>query len=180
MEQIGLSVGGLVTKLIEKLAPALILIASGFKHLTDWMERHKQVVEAVSDILLPVTGAILGVALAVKAWAGAQWLLNIAITANPIGAFVVGIAAIAGGAIYAYKHFEKFRAVLWGLWETIKEFGRIVGDIFTGLWHVIHGVFTMNASEIKLISTVKKQRPEKSLIWANTINKLPETSCEKI
>lgn len=82
--------------------------------------------------------------------AAAQWALNAAWDANPIGIVIIAIAALVTAVIYCYNHFAKFRAVLWGVWETIKEFGRIVGDVFEGLWHMIHGVFTLNASEIKL------------------------------
>lgn len=82
--------------------------------------------------------------------AAAQWAWNAALTANPVGVVIMAIAALVTGIIYAYNHFAKFRAVLWGVWATIKEFGRIVGEVFTGLWHIIHGVFTLDSSEIKL------------------------------
>lgn len=79
---------------------------------------------------------------------GAVEALNIAWKANPIG-FVISALFIVGSAvIYAYNHFAKFRAVLLGVWETVKEFGRIVADIFQGLWHVIHGIFTFSPDEV--------------------------------
>lgn len=80
----------------------------------------------------------------------AQYGLNAAWAANPIGIVILALAAVAAAVFYAYNHFAKFRGFLWGVWETIKEFGRIASDVFMGLWHVIHGVFTMDASEIKL------------------------------
>jgi phage-related protein len=85
-----------------------------------------------------------------KIMAAAQWALNAAMTANPIGVIIVALAAVVAGIIYAYKHFSTFRAVLFAVWETVKEFGRIVSDVFVGLWHTIHGVFTLSPSEIKL------------------------------
>lgn len=54
-------------------------------------------------------------------WTGAQWLLNAALTANPIGVVVVAVAALVGGIIYAFNHFESFRAVVMGVWEVLKQ-----------------------------------------------------------
>lgn len=80
--------------------------------------------------------------------AAAQWALNVAMTANPIGLIIAGLAALVAGVMYAYNHFEKFRATLWAVWATIKEFASIVTDAFGALWKVIHGTFTLNAGEI--------------------------------
>lgn len=84
-----------------------------------------------------------------KLLAAAQYALNAAMEANPIGIIIAALVAVGTAVYYCWNHFAKFRAVLFGVWETIKEFGRIVGDIFTGLWHTIHGVFTFNGTEIK-------------------------------
>jgi hypothetical protein len=94
-----------------------------------------------------------GVTVATAVWTGVQILLNAALTANPIGIVIVAIAALVAGIVYAYNKFETFRAVLKAVWETIKETGRIVSDVFGGIWHVIHGVFTFNKDEITLGAT---------------------------
>lgn len=59
-------------------------------------------------------------AAASKAWAAAQWLLNVALTANPIGLVVVAIALLVAGFIWAWKNSSKFRAILIGSWNAIK------------------------------------------------------------
>lgn len=51
-------------------------------------------------------------AVASKAWAAVQWLLNAAMTANPIGLVVAAIALLVAGIILAYKHSETFRAIV--------------------------------------------------------------------
>jgi len=107
--------------------------------------------EAIQLVSITVLGdAFLTASVFTKIMAAAQWALNAAMTANPIGLIIAALAAVVAAVVYAYNHFKTFRAVLWAVWETVKEFGRIVSDIFTGLWHVIHGVFTMSPSEIKL------------------------------
>jgi len=95
-------------------------------------------------------GAAGGLSVAMTIVTAAQYAWNAAITANPIGILIVGIGLLVTALVYCWNHFKTFRAVLLGVWETIKEFGRIVGDIFMGLWHVIHGVFTLSPSEVVL------------------------------
>lgn len=55
--------------------------------------------------------ATMASAVAAKAAAVAQWALNAAMEANPIGLVVVAAAALAAGLIYAYKHCKTFREI---------------------------------------------------------------------
>ena len=59
-------------------------------------------------------------ALATGVMTAAQWLLNAALTANPIGIVVVALAALAGAVIYAYNNSEEFRKAVDTLWATIQ------------------------------------------------------------
>jgi phage-related protein len=47
-----------------------------------------------------------------KAWAAGQWLLNAALSANPIGIVIVAIAALVAGIVLAYNKSETFRNVV--------------------------------------------------------------------
>lgn len=88
-------------------------------------------------------------AAATKTWAAVQWLLNVALSANPIGLIVVLIAAMVAGVILAYTHSEKLRKIVTATWNGIKTaVGAVVGW-FTGtvvpalqkVWNgVKHGV----------------------------------------
>lgn len=68
-------------------------------------------------------GALTAVKVAVEAWKAAQLLLNIALTANPIGVVIVAIAALVAGLIYAYKHSEAFRNI-------VDSVGRFLAETF--------------------------------------------------
>lgn len=58
----------------------------------------------------------------------AQWLLNAALTANPIG-IVIGLLAAIGAAFYlAWQRSAKFRGIILGSWEAIKGFGVLLKD----------------------------------------------------
>jgi tape measure domain-containing protein len=66
------------------------------------------------------TVASKAAALASRAWAAGQWLLNVALTANPIGLVVAAIALLVAGFIYAWRNSSKFRSILIGSWNAIK------------------------------------------------------------
>lgn len=80
--------------------------------------------------------------------AAAQWALNVAMEANPIGLLIAGIAALAAGLIYAYEKSETFRAIIWGLWEVVKTVSSAIGNAFMGVGKIILGAVTVNPSMI--------------------------------
>lgn len=93
------------------------------------------------------------VQIATKSWAAVQWILNAALTANPIGLIVVGIALLVAGIIFAVKHSDKLRKALLGAWEAIKSgvmtavnavVGAVksVGTFFSGFGQGVASVFS--------------------------------------
>lgn len=77
------------------------------------------------------------VAAATKVWTAFQWLLNLAMDANPIGIVVVAIAALAAGIIIAYKHSETFRKIVNGAFAGAKVAVFAVRDAFATAFHAI-------------------------------------------
>jgi hypothetical protein len=59
-------------------------------------------------------------AAAAKVWAATQWLVNAALTANPIGIVVVAIAALVAGIVLAYRNSETFRNIVQGAFKAIR------------------------------------------------------------
>lgn len=77
--------------------------------------------------------ATIATTVATKAWSVAQWLLNAALTANPIGLVVAAIALLVGGLVLAYKKSDTFRGIVDGLWNNVlKPFGKFIGTVFVG------------------------------------------------
>lgn len=68
------------------------------------------------------------VAAVTKVWEGVQWLLNIAMNANPIGLVITAIAALVAGVVYCWNKFAGFRAFLLTMWSVIKGLGGIIKD----------------------------------------------------
>lgn len=99
--------------LITWLAPALPVLAAGF---------------AAGALALKAYVIVSAVVRWVQAWAAAQWALNAAMSANPIGIIIVAIAALVAGFIYLWNHSEAFRNFWIGLWEHIKTAALWVWD----------------------------------------------------
>lgn len=74
----------------------------------------------------------------------AQWAWNAAMTANPIGLIIVGIAALVGVVALCWNKFEGFRRVVFQGWEMLKLFGNTIKtyviERFKGLLSGITGI----------------------------------------
>jgi TP901 family phage tail tape measure protein len=64
--------------------------------------------------------AMLAQAAASKVVAAAQWLLNAAMSANPIGIVVIAIMALIAAFAILWNNSEGFREFVIGIWESIK------------------------------------------------------------
>ncbi|WP_291122788.1 hypothetical protein, partial [Flavobacterium sp. UBA6046] len=82
-------------------------------------------VGALAGGFLAYQGIMGGVALWTGIVTSAQWLWNLALTANPIGIVVVAIGALIGGLAIAYMKFAGFRAMIDGVWGVMKDIGAL-------------------------------------------------------
>jgi hypothetical protein len=75
------------------------------------------------------TAAVVAVRAATAVWTAGQWLLNVALTANPIGVVVVAIAALAAAVVIAYRRSETFRNAVHAAWAVLKNspLGLVIG-----------------------------------------------------
>jgi hypothetical protein len=71
--------------------------------------------------------ALIASAIAEKAAAVGQWLLNAAMDANPVMLVVLAIAALVAGLVYAYNHCATFRAIVQAAFQAI-------GTVAMWLW----------------------------------------------
>lgn len=104
-------------------------LKNAFKFIYEWRYVIYGIVGAIVLLnakLIAQTAIWLGLKAAMKVATAAQWLFNIAASANPIGLIVIAIGALIGGLIVAYKRFDRFRAIIKGTWEVVKGFGGIL------------------------------------------------------
>lgn len=88
-----------------------------------------------------IVGFIKAYRAAVVAGTVAQWALNVALSANPIGVVIGIVAALAAGIVLLYRNSDKFRAGWDSAWTAVKrtaasavngiveEINRLIGTI---------------------------------------------------
>lgn len=118
------------------------------------------------DAALKAASTVKTIALAAaqKAAAAAQWLVNAAMNANPIGILVIAIVALVAAFVLLWNKSEGFRNFFIGMWEAIKSaFGNVVdwiseklkalGEFFTEAWQGIKDAVDMAVNGIKTVIT---------------------------
>jgi TP901 family phage tail tape measure protein len=78
--------------------------------------------------------ALVASTVAEGAATAAQWLLNIAMDANPIGLIILAITALVGVFIYLWTHVKGFRDFWKDAWRDIKQWAE-------DAWHFIYDGF---------------------------------------
>lgn len=76
--------------------------------------------------IVAVAAAQKMVTIATTAWAAVQKVLNLVLTANPIGLIITAIGALVAGLIAAYKNCEGFRKIVDKVWEAIKPLANAI------------------------------------------------------
>lgn len=82
--------------------------------------------KAYTAALIVYKGVQTAIMVATKAWTAAQWLLNVALNANPIGLVITAVAALVAGVVYCWNKFAGFRAFILTMWDTMKGFGNVI------------------------------------------------------
>lgn len=128
-------IGDLAAAGWEKVASGASAVASGMKDAAVAAGRWVIQAAAATLALLRQAAAWLGEKIALVAstiaegaMTAAQWLLNVALDANPIMLIVLAIAALIAGLVLAYQHVGWFRALVNGAFK-------LVGQVALWLWH---------------------------------------------
>ena len=99
------------------------------------------------------TAATVAQTVATKAAAVGQWLLNTAMSANPISLIVLGIAALVAGLKLAYDKSEAFRAIVLRVWGAIKGFGIALKDyVVDKIKDIVYGLGVFGSAISSLFS----------------------------
>ncbi len=135
--------------------------------------------------------AAIAIKAATLAWEGAQWLLNVALDANPIGLVILAVAALIAIVVLVVKYWEpisEFFKKLWGgiqsAFETAINFIKgIVETVFNAIkafvetvWNAIWGVLetVWNAIKIAVETYFNIYRTIIETVW-NAVKTVVET-----
>lgn len=76
--------------------------------------------------IVAVAAAQKMVTIATTAWTAVQKVLNLVLTANPIGLIITAIGALVAALIAAYKNCEGFRKIVDKVWEAVKPLANAI------------------------------------------------------
>lgn len=143
------TVGPVLSEAVVALTPGLQALAGAFADViaavaplvVPLAEVTSSILTGLGPALPVIVGAllVLGPAMSVvsaatKVWAAAQTLLNIALTANPIGLVVIAVAALVAGIVYLATQTQFFQTV----WQQMCLF---VGNAIAAVLPIVVGVF---------------------------------------
>lgn len=102
---LGMGIGDLASGFANLLIPTFQkVLAVGVQGTVMWA---RNTAAMVANRAVSVAGAV-----ATGVMTAAQWALNAAMTANPIGLVIVAIVALVAAVVIAYKKSETFRAIV--------------------------------------------------------------------
>lgn len=143
------AIGGAILDAATQLLPLVVPLAGGFSSLAvATVPLVKDLASLVADILPPLVdllvwlapalptiavgfaafvlalkgfGIVQGIVGFFREWAAAQWALNAAMSANPVGLIIAAVVAVIAVFVYLWNTSEGFRNFWIGLWETIQK-----------------------------------------------------------
>jgi hypothetical protein len=156
------TVTGLYLKIGTNLKPAIAGTTSGLmsavgaiSSFVDWTVSGTTGARVFATVIGVVAGGLVTYgaitsALAIKTGVltAYQWLLNTAMTANPIGIVIVAVGALVAGIVIAYQQFDTFRAVVDGAWASLKVVGNNIKTTFTDIPNLVIKAFMQIPSAI--------------------------------
>jgi phage-related protein len=101
---------------------------------------------------------------ATKAYAAGQWLLNAALSANPIGLIIIGLIALGVALVVAYKKSATFRTIVQGAFRVVQAAGRV-------LWSAIKTYFQAIGAAMQIASRVAQSVASRvRSIWSGIVS----------
>lgn len=135
---------------LERSSQTVDKLSAGYEKLTQWITENKDAIMIAIGVFASAAAAIVGyktvmlglsIINTVKGWMNgmtlAQRLLNLAMSANPIGIVIALIAGLVTAFIYFWNTSEGFRNFIISLWETIKNAFNGIVDSISSAWESV-------------------------------------------
>lgn len=111
----------LAGELVAGAIPTLEVLTGALSSAAEFLSKHTTTAKILVGVLAGLAVTLMAVSVATKIAAAAQILLNVAMSANPIGIVVVALAALAVGIMVAWKRSETFRKIVTTAWTVVKD-----------------------------------------------------------
>jgi len=123
------------------LMPGLNALGKVLGKVAGFFEKHEKALRVIIPAIITFVTVIFSLIAAIKAWVAIQTVINVLLTANPIGLIVAAIAGLIAGIIALWNNSEKFRGTILGLWEVMQAFGTYVKQVFSPIMDALGGDF---------------------------------------
>jgi hypothetical protein len=158
---VSLAIATALTRLVANVPPKVIT-GLAFAFLGLWSAI--KIVSGAEAIFKGIGAATKVWAAATKVMAAAQFLLDSALDANPIGVTIIAVAALVGGLILLYKHSALFREIVQATWGWIRDHWPLLLGILTGPIGALAVLVVKNFDTIKRIVSDVIQFIERSFL----------------
>lgn len=154
-----------VSQMLKTLFDWILVGVGWVKSAVEWIVKWKDELMLAGSIIGMLTlliqaktialtiyyGLVQGVIAVMNAWTAVQTMLNLVMTANPIGLIIVGIGALIAVIVYCWNKFAGFRAFLITMWDTMKQFGNIIKEyVVNRIKEMIAGLGKIAGALLKL------------------------------
>lgn len=131
---------------------------------------------------LAVAAAQKVVTIATNAWKAAQVVLNMILTANPIGLIITAVGGLVAAITAAYNNCESFRKIVDGVWEAIKPLAKAImnglAKAFEWLvekckeaWVWLKNILGMSGKKVEVAVNVSKPKAAPAIDLGDTQRK---------
>ncbi|PWJ49072.1 TP901 family phage tail tape measure protein, partial [Dyadobacter jejuensis] len=144
LDELKTTLGAALLPALLNVTTGVIAFIKGIGAVPEFLRENKEMIAALGVAMVSLnwnlvmaTASSLAHAAAEKGrliWTesatAAQWLMNAAMTANPIGLVVAAVALFVGGLVTLYNNSETARNAINRLWQGIKDAASAVGSFF--------------------------------------------------
>lgn len=138
------SFADVASNVVTALLPALQNLIGILSSATGWMKRNAEATKLIVLAIAALSAGIIVVNAVYKTWsaitkvvAAAQWLLNAALSANPVVLIVAGIIALGVALVIAYKKSETFRNIVGAAVDFVKKHWQILLALIPGIGPIL-------------------------------------------
>ena len=157
----------LVDAIIPPIFTAFEKVISAVSTVIQWFLKYEEVlkyvgiavgtfytiIKAKTIALYALVGVIKIVTVVTEAWATITKVLNVLFVSSPIGWIALAIGGLAAAVVYCWDKFEGFRAFILGMWDTLKQFGKIIWEyVVSRFYEAINGVKSLALAFKKFFS----------------------------
>lgn len=157
------AIGEVAVNALKVIIPYLEKFASLIKSTAVFLKEHStailMVISVVGSAMLAykswiiISSAYIAVQTALTsgtlALTAATWALNIAMSINPVGLVIAGIAALVAIVVVCWNKFEGFRKFIFSVWESIKSIFSTYIQSIVGFLKTLWGALTGDTAMLK-------------------------------